>query len=55
MAKSVPLNDVLITGSYNYDQVEEAIGRLILKPQVHKRAWWIFLLGGMLGAGMMAT
>ncbi len=55
MAKSVPLNDVLITGSYNYDQVEEAIGRLILKPQVHKRAWWIFLLGGMMGAGMMAT
>jgi molybdopterin-containing oxidoreductase family membrane subunit len=53
MAKEQTLNNVLITGNYSYETVEESIGRLILKPQVHKRGWWIFFLIGLAGTGLL--
>jgi len=55
MAKAEVLNDVLITGKYDYAQIEGAIGKLVLEPQVHKRAWWIFFMIGLAGTGLMGT
>jgi len=53
MAKQEVLNDVLITKPHNYESLEDSIGRLILKPQLHKKAWWIFFLVGLAGTGML--
>ena len=55
MAKAEVLNDVLITGKYDYAEIEGAIGKLVLQPQVHQRAWWIFFMIGLAGTGLMGT
>jgi molybdopterin-containing oxidoreductase family membrane subunit len=53
LASKEKLNNVLITGTHDYAQIEDSIGRLILKPQVHGRGWWIFLLSGLAGTGLL--
>ncbi|CAN5500473.1 polysulfide reductase NrfD [soil metagenome] len=54
MANENALNDVLITGRQTYASIDDSIGRLILQPRVHRYGWWMFFLGGMAGAGLMA-
>ncbi|RYG46250.1 hydrogenase [bacterium] len=55
MAREDSLNDVLITGRQTYATIDDSIGRLLLQPRVHKHAWWMFFVGGMMGAGLLAT
>lgn len=55
MANKETLNNVLITGENSYASVEDSIGRLILKPQLHQRGWWIFFFIGLAGTGLLGV
>lgn len=49
-----PLNDVLITGQQTYATLDDSIGSLVLNQKRHKRAWWMFFMVGLGGAGLLA-
>lgn len=49
------LNDLLITGDQTYASIDHSVGRLVLDPKSHSKAWWYLLIVGVLGTGLLGV
>jgi molybdopterin-containing oxidoreductase family membrane subunit len=55
MAKTPPINEVLITGPQTYGSIDRAIGDVVLNQRLHKKAWYIMFSIGFLGTLLLGT
>lgn len=47
------INDLLITGDQTYATIDHSVGRLVLDPKSHSIAWLKWLVGGVMGTGVL--